>query len=800
MIIGHQLPSSKVVATRLVNEASAISEPFIVVIDDYHLITNQEINKLVNILIQYLPANKHLTICARQDPPIDIVTLRAKNLITEIRLTELRFDEAEARQYLDNKLGTIISPELARVLYQRSEGWAVGLRLAVLVLRNQVDHERFLQVLQGSNQYVMGYLVQEVLSKQPGHVQTFLMKTSLLDRFCASLCKALLKSDVSEARVNTQELLDYLQQNNLFLIPIDPGGEWFRYHQLFQDLLRHQLHSAVSEQEIRDLHLQASAWFSSHGFIDEALDHAFLAGDMQRAAQIVTQVRFSLMNKTQWQRLEQLLHRFPAEIISQQPDLLTAEIWLYYQHNQWTRIPAAFNQLQQLIDDKSGDGQDLRYLQGEMSALYSLLLYRSLDIDGVIQHAEQALTLTAPEIEIVRVLARMMLAGTRQLAGDFSGAYAIIYSGFDEEVNQSNTIKAAILVTACFVSWVAADLKTLEQNASQVVKLAQKPRSPGMLGFGHYFLGMVAYHQNDLPAAKEHFSFVNQRPYATYNDSFVYSACGLALTCQALDQEQEARKTVEETLAYLLQTGNNELLPVMQAFHAELALRQGRLSTARQWARQLDPPPTLSPMTQFYAPHMTLIRTSLAEDNSDGRKKAAKLLDQLQKFLQLTHIPIFLIEALALQAICHQMQGDEDAALKTLEQALALALPGKFIRLFADLGPTMGHLLAKLTLKDPEMATFRGQVLTAMAADNQTGSSKKEGEGTRTLIEPLTGRELDVLLLIDQGKTDREIAAELMISTHTVRTHTKNIYAKLMVNNRRQAAKLAKELGLIIPH
>jgi len=266
LLNGMQLPPSDLLTTSLINETAVLPNPFILVLDDYHLIQNPDIHQLINTLIQYQSPHMHLALITRQDPPVDLVNLRAKNQVTEIRLSELRFNESEAKQYLKISLGDSLSPDLANQLIERTEGWAVGLRLAVLAFRNQIDELPALETYQGSNHYIMSYLVKEVLQQQPQQIQIFLLYTSLLDRFCTPLCDALLNINQKPRQPNSQEILEHLRQDNLFLISLDPHGEWFRYHHLFQDLLRHQLKTAVAPGEISNLHKQASIWFAQHGF------------------------------------------------------------------------------------------------------------------------------------------------------------------------------------------------------------------------------------------------------------------------------------------------------------------------------------------------------------------------------------------------------------------------------------------------------------------------------------------------------------------------------------------------------
>ena len=320
-----------------------------------------------------------------------------------------------------------------------------------------------------------------------------------------------------------------------------------------------------------------------------------------------------------------------------------------------------------------------------------------------------------------------------------------------------------------------------------------------MLAFGHYFLGMVSYHQNDLSAAKTHFSFVHKRPYTAYDDSFVYSGCGLALTFQGMGREKEALEVVERVADYLLKTGNSEMLPVMQAFQAELAVRQGQLTSASQWANRSIPLLPLMPMPFFYAPHKTLAKVLLAENTPANQEKTAASLVELKGFLEFTHNDVHLIETLALLALYHEMKGEHAAALKTIKQALTLGLPGRFIRVFADLGPDMEKLLSRLSMKEQEFANYRAEILAAFAQETsqQASIQPEDNDVSQPSVESLTDREMDVLVLLSQRLTDKEIAGNLIIAHGTVRSHTKNIYTKLGVNNRRQAAVRARELGLI---
>lgn len=794
LLAAPQTPPLDYLSTTLINEIADLPDAFLLVLDDYHHIEHQDVHQLVAALLQHPPHQMHLVLATRQDPPFSLARLRATQKITELRSGDMRFTTGEVQSYLKNHLGADVSPDTVAVLAERTEGWAVGLSFACLALRDQDDMAGFLERFRGTQRYLMEYLVDEVLSRQPGPIQTFLLRTSILDRFCAPLCDAILDGPSSSSR----DILDRLERADLFLVPLDQQSEWFRYHHLFKELLLHKLKAETSEAQLAALHTSASDWLEQNGFADEAINHALAAGDMDRAAQVVARQRYDLMNRAQWQRLEQLLGQFPPDMIDHYPDLLMLKTWLVYHHGHWAALPAALGRLEAALARTSLAPGAVDHLQGEISALRSLVSYFAVDAESTLAHAQGSLEKVAGELWIVRIMARLYLAGALQMTGDLKGAYAAMYSGFEEEEVQNNQFKATLLMTTCNIYYLASDLQGLAQAAEQCITLSHDPYSPEIMGYGHYHLGRARYHQNDLAGAEEHFATVVGQPYLNYGHPYLYSACGLALTYQAQGRPEKARQVAESAVAFMLKTGNTSLLPVAQAFGAEIALMQGQIATASQWAARLDPIPPLSPMFGLFAPHLTLVKVWLAQNTPASRGHATDLLGRLREFCESTHNTRFLIEVLALQALLYDVEGDEPDALAVLEQALSLAQPGGFIRLFVDLGSPMAHLVAGLRFKGGRTRQYIAQILASF--DQQTGraaSIPHPGPTPQPLIEPLTDRELDVLALLDQRLTDREIARRLVISHHTVRTHIKNIFAKLNVKNRRQAATRARELGLL---
>lgn len=805
-----QIPPLDSLIRTLVNEIAILSESFLLVLDDYHVIEQKDIHQLISALLRHAPPPLHLVVTSRKDPPFSLARPRATQQIAEIRLNDLRFTADEAQSYLKLCLGAEVSPEILAILVERTEGWAVGLRLACLSLHDQGDHTVFMETFKGTDQYIMEYLVDEILAHQPQSIQMFLLRTSLLDRFCASLGDAVLDATSPETldevdHLPGAEILAKLEKDNLFLVALDQRHEWFRYHHLFQDLLRHKLKAETTPGQRASLHIAAGRWLEQNDFIEEALRHYFTAGSTAAAVKLVTRQRYTLLNQTQWQRLEQWLSRFLPDMLDQYPDLLMLKTWLIYHRGRWTELPAALQRLEVAISQATLTTEEIKHLQGEMSALHSLLSYYAVDPENAITYAQQSIENSPQELWIVRVLARLLLAVSLQMMGDTSRAYTAIYRGFEEEETQSVRFKATLVMTVCYLHWLTINLQDMAQAAQECVKLSQDTDLSEILNYGYFHLGQVCYQQNDLAAAEQHFATVVQQPYLNYGECYADSACALAMIYQTQRRPNEARVILEAASAFMLETGNTTLLPLIQAYQVEIALRQGQLAVARRWADQLDPLPPLQPVYGFFSPHLTLVKVWLAQDTPGSRQQATEILEKVRVFFETTHNTRFLIDTLALQSLLHQAEGDDPNALDVLEQALTLAQPGGFIRLFVNLGPKMAGLLAELkSQRTNEMHPYITQILAAFEKD-ESGTLRVEAEGKthplsrspHPLVEPLTSREQDVLNLLAQRLTDKEIAGRLVISLHTVRTHTKSIYVKLNVNNRRKAVARAKELDLI---
>jgi len=793
-------PSIPAIAIILINELNQIGEPFILVLDDYHLIETQIIHDLLSELLAHPAPNFHLVLGTRIDPPLPLVTLRANNQMTEVRIQNLRFNQEETQKLFEKMIGISVDPIELDTINAQAEGWVTGLRLAALALQYRIGTGPIQGKLSVQNRFVTEYLFSEILVKQAAVISDCMLKTSILDRFCEDLCATvcfpetkLVDHGSSQTDFAGNHFLEWLQASNLFVIPLDDHNQWFRYHHLFQEFLQQEFVRRFSPDEITMLHKAAGHWFARHDLIEEALSHWFAANDLPSAIDLVARHRYQMMNATQWPRLERWLSSFPVEVIGASAELWMLKTWLAYHRGQFAEIPAL---LQQLSGTMTNDPHQeiANRLTGEIQALQGLLAYHTAHAEEAVTRSRQALEVLPPELWIVRVMARMYLAGGLMLQGDLNGCLQTYYEAFEVETVQSNPFKATLLMTLCNVHWVAADLQSVVQAAKQSIAFCSESDHPQILAYGKYHLGSVYYQHNEIAPAEELFTSVVARPYLNYGRCYMDSACGLALVYQAQGRETDAREVAEVAAAIQLETGNMSQYPVALALQAEVALRQGNLPAASQWAAQLDPVPALGPMPWFLAPHLTLVKVWLAQKTSASLAKAAGLLNQLQEYLAAIHNTRFLIDTFALQALLFEATGDQAAALSALEKALQLAQPGGFLRVFLDLGTPMAGLFRQLNVPQ----SLRGY-LDQIWAGFSNGQGVKVLGGPAALPEPLTRREFQILELLRGRHANKEIAEILVISPGTVKGHTIRIYQKLNVKNRRQAVQKAISLGILLP-
>lgn len=799
------LPPQRVLEAVLINEIDSLRVPagdaaggprFVLVLDDYHLLHSQAVDTLLMALLRHPPPALRLVLASRSDPALPLPTLRARQQMLEIRLQDLRFTAEETAAFLRQTLDAPVSAELAAMLGDRTEGWVTGLHLASLYLRHAPELAARPPDLQGDDRYVMDYLVDEVLARQPARVQEFLLKTAVLDRLCGSLCEAV--TGLNDPVCDGQAYLEWLEDNNLFIVSLDER-RWFRYHHLFQRLLRNRLEQRFSAAEIARMHDRASGWYASHGFVEEAIGHALAAGNEAVAVGLVETHRHEAMNQERWAQLERWLHLMSPQLIEQRPELQLLEAWILQKQWRFSDIPPYLGRAEALLAADSLPGSDLDALRGEVDALRSLISYYTLDGERTFALAGRALQTLPMRCSAARGTAWMYYGGGLQMMGDMEAARAGLHEGLKEDRFHNNAFPSRVLIALGVLSWMSADVAGLRQTAAYFLRLAEERGLAESAGWARYFRGCAAYQANDLAAAEEDFAAVAAQRYIAHSHTFLQSSLGLAAVYQAQGAVDKANAVVESLLAYGLDMKNTRVLADAQAFRAWLALQQGRDAEAQHWAASVDHKTALTPMTTFHVPAFSLAKVLLNQDTPAGRREASEFLAGLRAVVEHQQVTRFLIEALALQALLADAGGDQLAARQAVAQAVALARPGGMIRVFVDLGPRMARLLNQHA-RDAGASPYVDQVLRAFpSSPSVLALSQPPRSPARppALIEPLTVREQEILELLAQRFSAKEIAQRLVISQQTAKRHTANIYQKLGVNSRQQAIRKGLDLGLL---
>ena len=802
VLAAPELPPPTLLANALANDLEAIGcqprpangQCFILVLDDYHLIRSQTISEMLAEFWRHPPRAVHLILSTRRDPFLPLDTLRARGELNEIRLRELRFTRDEVAAFMRLTTGWPLDEQVVEVLAEQTEGWAAGLRLATINLSVDDDFRQHLVEMPADNPLALDYLMSEVLSHVPVAAQDFLLKTSILYRLSGSLCDAV--TGMAGAQWRGRDFLDWLAQANLFIWSVDTQQQWYRYHHLFRELLQSQLAQRYSPEAIADLHTRAAAWLAGSGFVGEAIEHCLSAGDQAEAVRLVEAHRHAAMNQERWPDLEVWLTSLPRQGIDEHPGLVLAEAWLLHHRAARADLPERLARAEALLQapvQQSRLTEEARLsLQGEIDALTSQLVFWTADAGHALELARRALAEVPLEHCYVRALARLFAATSLQMRGDTRAAIEILDQGLREDRFNSHTSAPRLLVATCFVYWMSADLLHLLQTADYLLELATERDLRESLGWAHYFLGCAHYQQNDLEAAGRDFASVGSEHRAAHAIVVPQSMFGMASTYQALGQAEPARTNAESVAKYALELNNIAMLADARAFEAHLALMQGREGEAGRWLAQADRSIRMAPMPLFFAPDFALVEILLARGTPSSLEEAARLLARLLEVLQATHNTRFQIEALVLQALLHDARRERRAAMVALSQAVALAEPGGVVRVFVDLGPRVAALLHELAAQRVSPA-FVARLFAAFSAARVPAPPPDQP----SLIEPLSQRELEVLALLAERLTNKEIARVLSISPMTVKRHSSNIYQKLAVENRRQAIATAAALGLV---
>jgi LuxR family maltose regulon positive regulatory protein len=807
LLRASNLPPVEYIASTLINEidalpvtsTSAVSKPrFVVVLDDYHQVGSQSVHQLMSKLIEYQPETMHLVIISRQDPAsLPLAQLRGRRQMLEVRQADLRFDLTETRTFLKQALRVNLPEDTVSMLDQWIEGWPVGLRLASLSMRDMDDPTAFVENLKGSDHYVMDYLVDEVLSHQPENIQTFLLHTSILDRFCGPLADAVTGIDGPE--MPGQTYLEWIGQANLFLVALDNQGEWYRYHHMFRDLLVGKLQSDVPIAKIRELHRQASQWFAEQGYVEEAIHHALKSNEITAAAELVERYSLNVLNRVETRSLERWLAMLPEETTNKRPKLLIARAWLSYLQWNLSSVELFLDKAEANLETSNASTRlpgEFRDLEGQINALRSAVVYVIHgDMEQTSAVAEQALQQLPLEARATRNTALIYWAFSQQSLGNSDVAIRRIQEIVNETSTDRRSTLQALLALAT-IYYLEAQLDSMFQISQQLMAFADRNPVFNAIGIANFTSGHLMYEWNDLEAASLHFS---REIDLLYRTNFLGPfSCGLgqARIYQLHGELEKAQNLIDDLRTEAQRLNNFDVQLPLDAIQAYQWMLQGDHSKAVRWARSYHPGEIEETVFWFTAPSLTRVKIFVTEESeSDVQAARSDLHEQLANS-EARHFTPRVIQILVHLAMVNHKLGYTKEAHEALQRAITLAQPGGLIRSIVDCGPTMVPLLQNLERRAID-SHYLDQLIDAFDGIMTNLPLKTVGEKEPTLTKMLTHREEEVLRLFEVGLTNQEIADELVISVLTVKKHSTNIYHKLGVKNRREAVYIAKQLDLL---
>jgi LuxR family maltose regulon positive regulatory protein len=778
-----QAPPTEAVITALVNEVAAIPDRIILVLDDYHIIESSPVDDALTFILDNLPSQMHLVIATRDDPQLPLARLRARGQLTEIRAADLRFTSSEAAEFLNRVMGLDLLADDINALENRTEGWIVGLQLAAISLQGLNDATSFIKSFTGSHRFVLDYLMEEVLEKQSESVQSFLMQTSILDRLTGSLCDALTGRD------NGQQALEYLEQSNLFIVPLDNERRWYRYHHLFADLLRQRLHQSAASSTgdagrgVAELHKRASVWYENNGLEIEAFHHAAAANDVEHAARLIEGDGMPLPFRGAVAPVLNWLESLPTTVLDAKPLLWAMYASVLMAIGQTAGVEKKLQAAEAALQGAEPDDKT-RDLVGRIAATRATLALTQHQAETIIDQSRRALAYLNPDNLPHRTATTWKLGYAYQLQGDRAAASQAYTEAISISLASGNIVVALLASTGLGnVQEAANQLHLAAQTYQRVIQQVGDPPLPAAASEAHLGLACIHYEWNDLDAARQHGQQSVQLARQLENtDRFI--ACEVFLARLKLAEGDTAGAAAMLAMAEQLVHQHNFVyrMPEVAAAKVLSLLQQGNLAAAARLAQTHKLP-------------LSQARVHLAQGDTLA---ALRALGPLRRRVEAKGWEDERLRVMVLQAVALHAHGEKEQAVQLLGDALALAEPGGFIRTFVDEGPPMAHLLCRAQTQGIAPDYVRRLLAAFPVAEPMQDGPMKPHADQSGLIETLSERELEVLQHIEEGFTNREIADQLYLSLNTVKVHTRNIYGKLGVKNRTQAVSRARDLGVLL--
>ena len=827
--IGHEIQqmlaaaqgfSTEAILANLINDLTSIPVPITLILDDYQFLSSSTIHDGVTFLLEHCPINFHLVIASRSDPPLPLSRLRARAQMVELRASDLSFTEAEAAQFLNDIMGLQLDAQSVSALEKRTEGWVAGLQMAALSMRDRKDLTGAIAEFSGTNRYILDYLLEEVLASQLPEVQRFLLCTSILNHITAPLCDVVIAAEEVENQTShfklqgsdhTARILTYLEQANIFFVPLDVERKWYRYHPLFADLLQTRLKQTYSHQEINSLHTRAAKWYEQNGYAYEAIHHASLIPDDVWVERLIEQNYMEMFQRRDSASIRAWTGALSREVILKSPKLSIHEAMSLSWIGHLEDAVLILQKTEQSLQSK-GATLENKALRGHLAYVKSRVTAMQGDVEQAVQLCLIALENTPPSNQALLGGIGVMLGYAYFLAGDFENAEKTLIKTIQSGVVSSavNTTIGAYCVLARLFA-IQGQLHKSYQTYQEAEKFVHKMggRHRGALSIIHIGFAEMQYEWNDLESA---FTYI-EKGLAFIQFWGKADDIALAYTTQSFIQRaqgnvSDAFETIEKASHVILSNGVfSEARNAVETTKVRLQLEQGEQVGTKLWLKSVKAEINKGDVFRFENEqlHLTRARVFLAQKKWGD---ALELLSQLAENAQSKNRTGRLIEILILKALTLQQLGDSAQAMDTLTKNLVLAEPAGYTRIFLDEGLPMQVLLTQwLRVAGPDSPVNYGKYLLAQfdcetqvfytPPQKSSPASDLSKNANETLLNPLSSRELEVLELITLGKTNSEIAQVLVVARGTIKAHAASIYRKLEVSNRTEAVARARQLGIL---
>ena len=792
------LPSTKVLFNLLINEICEINQDLIIVIDDYHLISERKIHEFFEEWLRYPPNTVHISIITRRDPPIKMKRLRLNNRLAEIRMDKLCFNDDETTALYKKLLDLDLDNQTIKLLQEKTEGWIIGLRLVSMIIKNQEDIVSIFKKFDKSLNSISEYLISEVLSKQSEQFLNYIMTASVLNRFCVDLIDEILqtKNGDEEQSAKGEEIVQSLVGSNMFIIPLDMEQKWFRFHHLFQDLLKYQLKKERSVKQINELNKRASIWFEKNNFINEAIGYAIRAKDLDLAIGIILEHWQISFARDDWHIVDQWMKLIPEKEMLQSFDLLFVRLWLTQKkHNTFHLLPELIEAIEQREDELSNSEK------GYLVFAKCMLNIFSGEEKKALMYAEQALQLISKKHDTYRTDITAWKTMAMQMVGQGNRAIELIEEtilklGAKDETDQLVRYR----MHPNFIYILKTDLSLVRNNLEVFFKTPKI--NAYMLGWGWYFCENISWWSNDMEDVVLNFNNFNNFKYDARPTVCIDACICAALALQELNKFEKATQMINQVILFSNTSKNSINIAIAESGQARLNLLQGNINAAKKWLKTVEHTP-LNPSMWWWVeiPAITKCRVLIAKATNKSLNEALELLREYLTYSKSLYNNLRSIEISVLLALTNIKLKRAGDAEKNLKYALELVADDEWIKPFVEAGEPIKDVL--LRLKEQQIKPDLVEAILKALNDreeiiNFEEVNLKTIEKKRIeMLKILTLREMEILKCVSEGLENKEIAEKLFRSNETIKKHVSNMLEKLQVKNRLMLVIKAREHGFL---